>query len=199
MPIAVAECETSKQFARLSHDACKFRRPTMSDSDSNTPEKRRSQRERKTFKPFTSRKCNLLRYVIYAPNRLLVDSNTNKRKRAESDTEDVDSGLEDNHSEQEEIFDEENEDEEDFKAPKVKSKAASKSNAKAGAGPAGKKPRTTKNVVPKPPKTTTRKPRKGKGGGDAFDATRITKETKITADNPLFSTCFLVLRYASTF
>lgn len=104
--------------------------------------------------------------------------------------------LEDNHSEEGDVLGEESENDEDFKAPKAKSKVPSKPNANIGAGPVGKKLRTT-NVVPKPPKTTTRKPRKGKGGGDAFDLIKITKETKITADNSLFSTCFLVLSYVA--
>ena len=104
--------------------------------------------------------------------------------------------LEDHNSEEGDVLDEESEDDEDFKAPKAKSKVPSKPNANIGAGPVGKKLRIT-NVVPKPPKTTTRKPRKGKGGGDAFDLIKVTRETKITADNSLFSTCFLVLSYAA--
>ena len=130
--------------------------------------------------------------MIPTSNRLLVDSNTKKRKRAESDTENVDLGPEDNHSEEDNALYEESEDDDDFKAHKAKPKAPSKSNPNTGVGPVGKKLRITS--VPKPPKTTTRKPRKRKGGGDAFDLTKVTKETKITADNTLFSTCFLALR-----
>jgi hypothetical protein len=125
---------------------------------------------------------------VITPNGHAVDQSNNKRKRAASDAEDVDSGLEDDLSDPADNQVEEDEGSEDFQAPKAKPKAARKPKAKTGGPPAAKKARKTKAAVPKGAKTTGRKPKKGKGGDDAFDATKITKETKITADNPLFST-----------
>ncbi|KAF7978768.1 hypothetical protein HWV62_44804 [Athelia sp. TMB] len=141
----------------------------MSDSDTANPAPRRSQREKKTLKPFTS-----------------LDSN-NKRKRATTDDEADLSDVEDRESDHEHDGDEDMDDEEDFEAPKPKPKAARKSKVPSTGPSAVKKPRTTKNTAPKPPKTAGRKPKKGKTGDDAFDASKITKETKITADNPLFN------------
>lgn len=115
-------------------------------------------------------------------NTVSVD---NKRKRAASDAEDVPSGSEDELSDPE---DNQPEDEMDFETPKSKPKPSRKGKGKIGGPPANKKPRTTKTTT-KGPKTAGRKPRKGKAEGDAFDAAKITKETKIAADNPLFSTC----------
>jgi cohesin complex subunit SA-1/2 len=124
-----------------------------------------------------------------ATNVASVDSSKLKRKRAGSDTEDAVSGLEEDPFDQEDNQEEEGDDGEDFRAPKAKPKTTRKPKAKTGGPPVSKKPRTTKTVSPKGTKTAGRKPRKGKAGDDAFDATKITKETKITADNPLFSTC----------
>ena len=132
---------------------------------------------------------------VITPNGHAVDQSKNKRKRAASDAEDVDSGLEDDLSDPADNQVEEDEGSEDFQAPKAKPKAARKPKAKTGGPPAAKKARKTKVAVPKGAKTTGRKPKKGKGGDDAFDATKITKETKITADNPLFSTCRMASIY----
>jgi cohesin complex subunit SA-1/2 len=115
-----------------------------------------------------------------------IDNSRRKRKRAESNADDAVLGLE------EDPFDRDDEQEvdddgEDYPAPKAKPKTARKPKAPRGP-PAVKKPRTAKSAVPKPPKAVGRKPRKGKAGDDAFDAAKITKETKINADNPLFST-----------
>jgi len=101
----------------------------------------------------------------------------------------VDSGLEDDLSDLDDNHVEEDEGSEDFQASKAKPKTPRKPKAKIGGPPANKKPRKTKAAVPKGAKTTGRKPKKGKDGDDAFDAMKIAKETKITADNPLFSTC----------
>jgi hypothetical protein len=132
----------------------------------------------------------IVRAII--PNGHAVDQSKNKRKRAASDAEDVDSGLEDDLSDPADNQVEDDEGSEDFRAPKAKPKATRKPKTKSGGPPASKKPRKTKVTVPKGAKTTGRKPRKRKGEDDAFDATKITKETKITADNPLFSTCRVV-------
>lgn len=135
------------------------------------------------------RVCLLSKYPAkFTFNGFPVDSNLNKRRRGGSDTEDAVSGLESNHSDQEDGQEEGDDDEEDFKAPKSKPKVAStarKSKAKTRGPSPAKKPRMTKTAVPKPP----RKPRKGKAGADAFDSNNISKDTKITADNPLFSAC----------
>lgn len=116
-----------------------------------------------------------------------VDSTLNKRRRG-SDTEDAISGLESNLSDEEDDQNDGDDDEEDFKAPKSKPKVAStarRSKAKVGGPSPAKKPRTIKTTIPKTP----RKPRKGKAGTDAFDPTKLSKDTKIVADNPLFSAC----------
>jgi cohesin complex subunit SA-1/2 len=118
-----------------------------------------------------------------------VDNSKHKRKRAASDTEDAVSGLEEDPFDQDNDQEEDDGGGEDFRAPKPKPKTTRKPKAKTGGPPASKKPRTAKTAIPKGPKTTGRKPKKGKSEDDAFDPTKITKETKITADNPLFSAC----------
>jgi cohesin complex subunit SA-1/2 len=83
---------------------------------------------------------------------------------------------------------------EEYRAPKPKTtprKAKSKMGAKAKGPPPTKKPRVAKVTGTKPAKTTVRRARKPKEGDDAYDAAQVAKDTKIAADNPLFST-FLV-------
>jgi len=50
-----------------------------------------------------------------------------------------------------------------------------------------KKPRGDKVKTTKTLKATTRRVRKPKEGEDAYDANQVAKDTKISADNPLFS------------
>ena len=78
----------------------------------------------------------------------------------------------------------------DYRAPKLKAaprRAKSKATAKTKGPPPAKKPRVAKATGSKP-KTATRRGRKPKEGENAYDAAQVAKDTKITADNPLFST-----------
>ena len=79
----------------------------------------------------------------------------------------------------------------DYHTPKPKTaprKQKSKISAKAKGPPPPKKPRVAKSTGSKPAKTTVRKGRKPKEGDDTYDAAQVAKDTKIAADNPLFST-----------
>ena len=79
----------------------------------------------------------------------------------------------------------------DYHAPKPKTaprKGKSKMSAKTKGPPPAKKPRVAKATGSKPPKTTARRSRKPKEGDDTYDAVQVAKDTKIAADNPLFST-----------
>lgn len=88
--------------------------------------------------------------------------------------------------------------EEDYRAPKPKPapRKGKTKTSKAKGPPPPKKPRVAKATGSKP-KTTVRRGRKLKEGDDAYDAAQVAKDTKIAADNPLFSmyltqyTCFL--------
>jgi cohesin complex subunit SA-1/2 len=78
----------------------------------------------------------------------------------------------------------------DYHAPKPKTaarKAKSKITAKAKGPPPAKKPRLVKATDSKPSKTTVRRAKKPKESDDAYDAAQVAKDTKIAADNPLFS------------
>jgi hypothetical protein len=84
--------------------------------------------------------------------------------------------------------DDDGDDEPDTRPAKRKGKATAprKAKAKAKGPPPPKKPRTAKNTAPKPQKTPKPTKRKAKANGD-FDADKLATETKISADNPLFS------------
>ena len=80
----------------------------------------------------------------------------------------------------------------EYRSPKAKATTAGrkgkvKSPPKKKAGPSTKKPRTEKAAMPKTLKASTRKGRKLKEGEDTYDPEQIAKDTKISADNPLFS------------
>lgn len=170
---------------------------------------RRSQRDKKQVKPIA--------LGIYLPDfqhQILISlpvtpptTGKRKRKHAETETEDngLTSGLDDvDHADddaasvaggEDERDGVEEEDGEEYHAPKPKpTGSARKAKAKNPAAkpkgpPPAKKQRVTKAAVPKAPKAATRKGRKLKEGDDAtFDLDQVAKDTKINADNPLFST-----------
>ncbi|TFK31727.1 hypothetical protein BDQ12DRAFT_93119 [Crucibulum laeve] len=154
----------------------------MSDTPASTPAPRRSQRERKTPKQFTS--------------AVASGSKNKKRKRHDKDTEDDATVA----SDQEDVPDAQNneendgdeEEEEDYHATKPKPtgvmrKGKAKASPKSKGPSPAKKPRTVKPPAPKTVKTATRRGRKPKEGGDAYDADQVAKDTKIAADNPLFN------------
>ncbi|KAF8062324.1 hypothetical protein FPV67DRAFT_1508040 [Lyophyllum atratum] len=151
-----------------------------SESPANSPAPRRSQRERKAAKHFEA-----------APSQ----PSKGKRKRHDSDTEgDPIEGrdLEDEENGAGDGEDDGDDEEEDYRAPKTKIPAkkgqAKTTTTKAKGPPPTKKPRVAKAPAEKPAKsTTTRRGRKPKEGGDAYDAVQVAKDTKITADNPLFN------------
>lgn len=71
--------------------------------------------------------------------------------------------------------------------PRTTRKARTKTSTKSqGVSPA-KKPRATKGHTSKPAKAATNRGRKPREGVDAYDAAEVAKDTKIAADNPLFS------------
>lgn len=76
-----------------------------------------------------------------------------------------------------------------YYAPTVKTTGKqhpSKTVSKARGLPQAKKPRVTKVQGVKPAKAT-RRGRKVKEGDNAYDAAQVAKNTRIAADNPLFS------------
>jgi hypothetical protein len=87
-------------------------------------------------------------------------------------------------------------DEPDTRPTKRKGKATEprKAKAKAKGPPPPKKPRMAKNALPKPQKTPKPTKRKARANGD-FDADKLATETKISADNPLFSAYELITLY----
>ncbi|KAL0946186.1 hypothetical protein HGRIS_012447 [Hohenbuehelia grisea] len=143
----------------------------------DSPAPRRSQRDRKKAKHFVS-----------------LDSHTSKgkRKRNDSDSDAPDfpeRDLDDENTSQDEGHSEDSDAEP--KPKKSPSKTARKGKAKAAPKPkdqpATKKPRTTKSATGKAPKASGRRGRKPKVANGAFDATQVTKDTKISDDNPLFN------------
>ena len=83
-------------------------------------------------------------------------------------------------------------------APKQPAKAPSKRKTKAA--PAPKKPRTPKGTAakkttikpsgpPKPRRAAGRKGKQAAGDEGAFDVERVARDSKISGDNALFSTC----------
>ncbi|KAI0058337.1 hypothetical protein BV25DRAFT_1283433 [Artomyces pyxidatus] len=139
----------------------------MSESDS-TSAPRRSQRERKQAKQF-------------------VSISPKKRKRADLDTdEDGEERLSD-VDEQESVHDDQ---EQEYSAPLPKPKAPTTADKKKGrprGPPTTKRTRVTKPAAPKDANSTSRRRKKAPAGGDAFDAGKVTKDTKIASDNALFN------------
>lgn len=122
-------------------------------------------------------------------------SATRKRKRNNnSDTENDAPDPADAQAADGPESDEENDgedEEEGFEAPKAKSASARKPRRKASPKPKAtsstKKPRAEKTAEPKPHKVPARRGRKPKEGENPYDAEQVAKDTKISADNPLFS------------
>ncbi|KAF9559794.1 hypothetical protein CPC08DRAFT_666116 [Agrocybe pediades] len=143
----------------------------MSDTQPTSSAPRRSQRERKTAQPFVS-----------------VASSAKKRKRNEGDAQEE--TRSDEEAEQVGSDEEQGDDEaeEEFRTPKARGATAKKSKSKSSPkSKASKKPRTEEPTTTKPPKAVARKGRKPKEGEDAYDAEKVAKDTKISADNPLFN------------
>ncbi|KAF9463277.1 hypothetical protein BDZ94DRAFT_636599 [Collybia nuda] len=143
----------------------------MSENPVDSPAPRRSQRERRPAKIFTP---------------VATKSTKGKRKRQDSDDEiDVPPEAETDDAQHEDG--DEADEEEDFRAPKPKRKARPASTPKAKGSPPTKKTRVTKMPGSKPAKPAVKRGRKAKVGEDAYDAVQVAKDTKITADNPLFN------------
>ncbi|RXW15379.1 hypothetical protein EST38_g10469 [Candolleomyces aberdarensis] len=149
----------------------------MSATPENTPGTRRSQRERKTVKPFVS-----------APS-----TSARKRKRPDTDVEDEDTTVPnaqaDDEREDADADAEDEEEEEGYESakPKTVRKAKPKAPGKDKPTPAPKKPREPKTTTRKAGKAPTRRGRKVKDGEDTYDAEQVARDTKIAADNPLFT------------
>ncbi|KAG5728111.1 Cohesin subunit psc3 [Termitomyces sp. T112] len=141
---------------------------------------RRSQRERKPAKPFTP---------------VVSQSSKGKRKRHDSDDEGNETEGQEPGNDDVDVEDEggdADEEGEDYCAAKSKTPAKKAQNKtwtpKAKGLPPAKKARVAKAAVEKGAKSTaTKKSKKAKEGDDAFDAARVARDTKITADNPLFN------------
>jgi cohesin complex subunit SA-1/2 len=116
-----------------------------------------------------------------------------KRKRIESDAEDDIQDVTENEDAQnlgEDDADEGDVEGEDYRAPRLTTatrRTKSKSTAKPKGPSPAKKPRVTKVPGTKQAKTGTKRGRKPKGGDGAYDAVQTAKDTKISADNALFS------------
>ena len=128
-------------------------------------------------------------------NSVASTSATRKRKHNDSDTEDDTLHATDSEGVDKPVDNDESDadqDEEEYQSPKAKATTAGrkgkvKSSPKKKAGPPVKKPRTEKGAMSKILKTSTRKGRKVKEGEDIYDPEQVAKDTKISADNPLFS------------
>ena len=166
-------------------------------ADSQTP--RRSQRDKKVVKPFTTgafilKKIHIIRLNLDL-NSVASTSASRKRKHNDSDTEDDTPHATESEGVNKPVDNDESdadEDEEEYQSPKVKAttagrKVKAKSSSKKKAGPPAKKPRTEKAAMSKILKASTRKGRKPKEGEDTYDPEQVAKDTKISADNPLFS------------
>ncbi|OCH94580.1 hypothetical protein OBBRIDRAFT_747233 [Obba rivulosa] len=154
----------------------------MSDNG-NSPAPRRSQRDKKKATHFVS-----------------VDSALIKRKRSDATTTDDDARSELSESDHDEA---DQDVQEDYDAPRPKSKLPANASSKPKGPPQPKKPRTAKapaarkttagkasaapkTTVSKPRKATTRKA-KGTAVNGEFDAERVAQDSKISSDNPLFN------------
>lgn len=126
---------------------------------------RRSQRDRKQVHPSA--------HLPLPVSHSAASQSPNKRKRAPQPVEDdPPSELSDR--------DDPTDDEQDFTSKPKKRTAPPR---KPKGPPPAKKPRTTRPTVPKPRRA------KAKPANGHFDATKVATDTKINADNPLFSTC----------
>ena len=133
--------------------------------------------------------------VNSALNSVASTSAPRKRKHNDSDTEDdntphvTDSeGL----GKPANIDVDDTDQDEEYKSPKAKGttagrKGKAKSSPKKKAAPLAKKPRAEKATIPKTSKPSTRKGRKSKEDEDTYDPEQVAKDTKISADNSLFS------------
>lgn len=128
-------------------------------------------------------------------NSVASSSAARKRKHNDSDIEDDTPHVTDSEVVDKVVNDDEadaDQDEEEYRSPKGKAtttgrRGKGKSSPKKKAGPPAKKPRTERATIPKTSKLSTRKGRKPKEGEDSYDAEQVAKDTKISADNPLFS------------
>ncbi|KAG6865736.1 hypothetical protein C0991_012208 [Blastosporella zonata] len=158
-----------------------------SESPVNSPAPRRSQRDRKATKPFAP---------VVSQSSKGKRKRKRKRKRHDSDAEGDETEEQDrehNDALPQDDEDDAEEEGEDYRAPKPKTPAKKKAQSKTATPkvkgpPPVKKPRIAKAAgekVTKPP--TSKRGRKPKEGDDAYDAAQVAKDTKITADNPLFN------------
>lgn len=129
----------------------------------NAAAPRRSQRDRKQVKPFPS-----------------SQQSPSKRKRPNNDNDGA--GGDSSLTELSDRDTDDRDDEHDFTPAKSKKRAVQPRKPKPP--PPAKKSRTTTTAASKPkPRRTKPKPANG-----LFDATKVATDTKIAADNPLFST-----------
>ncbi len=136
------------------------------------------------------------------PHGVAVDSSIlNKRKRSDATSEE-ENDREDALSELSDLPPTEDEADDEDGALKQPAKAPSKRKTKAAPGP--KKPRAPKGTAakkttikppgpPKPRKTAGRKGKQAAGVEGEFDAERVARDSKISGDNVLFSTCLVRL------
>jgi len=184
--------------------------------DTTSPGPRRSQRDKKTVKPFVSGASVSSPLTPRGITKKIVPtgSATGKRKRADSDAEQDDAGqstreeaADGGHASDADDADNDDDDEDEgYHAPKGKAtpsaggstrkgKAKASPKVKPAAATAAKKPRTEKATAaaPKPPKGTARRGRKHKdmtADGVVYDAEQVARDTKVAGDNPLFSALF---------
>ena len=135
---------------------------------------------------------------VTEPHSVAVDSSIlNKRKRSDATSEE-ENGKEDALSELSDLSPSEDEADNEDGAAKQPAKAPSKRKTKAAPGP--KKPRAPKGTAtkktnikppgpPKPRKTAGRRGKQAAGADGEFDAERVARDSKISGDNALFSTC----------
>ncbi len=161
-------------------------------------EPRRSQRERKQAQQFLSGKSRSAHAIGENSRPPLVSSSLLKRKRSDatSDEEHDNDGPLSEDSDHAPADDEGDAEEGDFHAPKPPGKSGTKRKPKAPTAP--KKPRAPKGTAPKraaakpagppkPKKTAARKGKQPAGAEGEFDAEKVAKDSKIAADNALFS------------
>jgi cohesin complex subunit SA-1/2 len=168
----------------------------MSATPENTPGARRSQRERKTVKPFVSGESvaeNLPSNDTKLDQPLAPSTSARKRKRPDTDAEDEDATIpnaqadDEREDEEADVEDEEGEEGYESAKPKPVRKPKAKAPPKDKPAPAPKKPREPKTTTRKAGKIPARRGRKVKDGEDTYDAEQVARDTKIAADNPLFS------------
>ncbi|KXN89772.1 Cohesin subunit psc3 [Leucoagaricus sp. SymC.cos] len=147
----------------------------MDYTPTSTPGPRRSQRDRKTVKPFASGGSASVK---------------RKHKQAETDAEDdaPDIAAEGDEGDQDvESQSEPEENDEGFQAPKQKRKRAKNAGSKTKGAPPAKRPRTAEAEAERHTKPTGRRGRRVKEKGEGYDVEQIAKDTKIATDNTLFN------------